>query len=144
MNGASTTEALMKRANDSLNNADALSEPAFPPSAQPDSPAGPPDLAADSAAGPSDSAAAGPSAEALALPELDPMKYVDGGLRAVRGATARYPTVVVFGFIFVSLVVICPPYVQDRKSRRLSLRSATAATVLFTGIFKFTLNYFVL
>ncbi len=69
---------------------------------------------------------------------------VGKGAGAVRSATARYPTVMVFGFIFVSLVIIKPPYVCDEKGRTLSLRSATAASVLFTGVFKFTLNYLVL
>lgn len=71
-------------------------------------------------------------------------EVVGKGAGAVRSATARYPTVMVFGFIFVSLVIIKPPYVCDEKGRTLSLRSATAASVLFTGVFKFTLNYLVL
>ena len=62
----------------------------------------------------------------------------------VRHATVNYPTFVVFVAIFTSMVVITPPYVQDASRKNLSLRNATAAALLFTAIFKLSLDRFVL
>ena len=62
----------------------------------------------------------------------------------MRSTTARYPTMIVFIVIFVSLLVLTPPYVQDPKTKKNSPRNTLAATILFTAIFKIVLDRFVL